>query len=176
MRHNQRIQFVSIFCRPVTAEKGRRRRRSQSSSVMNSPIRRHTHLRCEAGCLRDQQEPLLQRRSSDTPSSSLPQCPKTPHKKRFGGSLVSSPIRRARAGVAETLVKEAGTLRGGIRETLVRDAGHSLGEVRETLHAPFVRRSSDTPTPTPQQVPKTPRKKRLGTSLVSSPVRRRGQL
>ena len=43
-------------------------------------------------------------------------------------------MRRARAGVAETLVKEAGTLRGGIRETLVRDAGHSLGEVRETLH------------------------------------------
>ena len=36
--------------------------------------------------------------------------------------------------MAETLVKEAGTLRGGIRETLVRDAGHSLGEVRETLH------------------------------------------
>ena len=101
---------------------------------MNSPIRRHTHLRCEAGCLRDQQEPLLQRRSSDTPSSSLPQCPKTPHKKRLGGSLASSPVRRARAGVAETLVKEAGTLRGGIRETLVRDAGHSLGEVRETLH------------------------------------------
>ena len=165
----------------MTADKGRRRRRSQSSSV-SSPMRRHTHLRCEAGCLRGgsrdqvQQDPSLQRRSSDTPSSSLPLCPKTPHKKRFGGSLASSPVRRARAGVAETLVKEAGTLRGCIRETLVRDAGHSLGEVRETLHAPFVRRASDTPTPTPRQVPKTPRKKRLGSSLVSSPVRRRGQL
>ena len=172
----------------MTADKGRRRRRSQSSSVISgsptrrpslisSPTRRHTHLRCEDGCLRGQIEPTIQRRSSDTPSSSLPQCPKTPHhKKRFGGSLASSPVRRARAGVAETLVKEAGTLRGGIRETLVRDDGHSLGEVRETLHAPFVRRASDTPTPTPQQVPKTPRKKRLGSSLVSSPVRRRGQL
>ena len=165
----------------MTADKGRHRRRSQSSSV-SSPMRRHTHLRCEAGCLRGgardqvQLDPSLQRRSSDTPSSSLPQCPKTPHKKRFGGSLASSPVRRARAGVAETLVKEAGTLRGCIRETLVRDAGHSLGEVRETLHAPFVRRASDTPTPTPRQVPKTPRKKRLGSSLVSSPVRRRGQL
>ena len=160
----------------MTADKGRRRRRSQSSSVISgSPTRRHTHLRCEDGCLRGQIEPTIQRRSSDTPSSSLPQCPKTPHhKKRFGGSLVSSPVRRA--GVAETLVKEAGTLRGGIRETLVRDDGHSLGEVRETLHAPFVRRASDTPTPTPRQVPKTPRKKRLGSSLVSSPVRRRGQL
>ena len=167
----------------MTADKGRRRRRSQSSSV-SSPMRRHTHLRCEAGCLRGgttsrdqvQLDPSLQRRSSDTPSSSLPQCPKTPHKKRFGGSLASSPVRRARAGVAETLVKEAGTLRGSIRETLVRDAGHSFGEVRETLHAPFVRRASDTPTPTPRQVPKTPRKKRFGSSLVSSPVRRRGQL
>ena len=165
----------------MTADKGRRLRRSQSSSV-SSPMRRHTHLRCEAGCLREgardqvQLDPALQRRSSDTPSSSLPQCPKTPHKKRFGGSLASSPVRRARAGAAETLVKEAGTLRGCIRETLVRDAGHSLGEVRETLHAPFVRRASDTPTPTPRQVPKTPRKKRLGSSLMSSPVRRRGQL
>ena len=165
----------------MTADKGRHRRRSQSSSV-SSPMRRHTHLRCEAGCLRGgardqvQLDPSLQRRSSDTPSSSLPQCPKTPHKKRFGGSLASSPVRRARAGVAETLVKEAGTMRGSIRETLVRDAGHSLGEVRETLHAPFVRRASDTPTPTPREVPKTPRKKRLGSSLVSSPVRRRGQL
>ena len=165
----------------MTADKGRHRRRSQSSSV-SSPMRRHTHLRCEAGCLRGgardqvQLEPSLQRRSSDTPSSSLPQCPKTPHKKRFGGSLASSPVRRARAGVAETLVKEAGMMRGSIRETLVRDAGHSLGEVRETLHAPFVRRASDTPTPTPRQVPKTPRKKRFGSSLVSSPVRRRGQL
>ena len=165
----------------MTADKGRHRRRSQSSSV-SSPMRRHTHLRCEAGCLRGgardqvQLDPSLQRRSSDTPSSSLPQCPKTPHKKRFGGSLASSPVRRARAGVAETLVKEAGMMRGSIRETLVRDAGHSLGEVRETLHAPFVRRASDTPTPTPRQVPKTPRKKRLGSSLVSSPVRRRGQL
>ena len=165
----------------MTADKGRRRRRSQSSSV-SSPMRRHTHLRCEAGCLRGgardqvQLDPSLQRRSSDTPSSSLPQCPKTPHKKRFGGSLASSPVRRARAGVAETLVKEAGMMRGSIRETLVRDAGHSLGEVRETLHAPFVRRASVTPTPTPRQVPKTPRKKRLGSSLVSSPVRRRGQL
>ena len=164
----------------TSSDKGRRRRRSQSSSVMSSPVRRHTHLRCEAGCLRggprDNTDPSLQRRSSDTPSSLIPQCPKTPHKKRFGGSLASSPVRRARAGVAETLVKEAGTMRGSIRETLVRDAGHSLGEVRETLHAPFVRRASDTPTPTPRQVPKTPRKKRLGSSLVSSPVRRRGQL
>ena len=61
------IQTFTLFARPMTGDKGRRRRRSQSSSVMSSPMRRHTHLRCEAGCLRggprDQTDPSLQRRT-----------------------------------------------------------------------------------------------------------------
>ena len=65
---------------------------------LNNPRRGpNTHLRCEAGCLRGQAREVVQppvaRRSSDTPTPT-PQCPKTPHKKRYAGSLASSPVRR----------------------------------------------------------------------------------
>ena len=99
--------WLLIISRPITVErrpKGGRSRRSMAHATDGTPhhplhhARRgpNTHLRCEAGCLRggarEVVQPPVVRRSSDTPTPT-PQCPKTPHKKRYAGSLASSPVR-----------------------------------------------------------------------------------
>ena len=56
-----------------------------------------THMRCDPGCLwsdsRDLVEPQVMRGSSHTPTPT-PQCSKTPHKKRYTGSVAESTDRR----------------------------------------------------------------------------------
>ena len=101
------------------------------------------------------------KKSSSSPPPALPQCPKTPHKKRYNRTLATSPERRDRSGGREMEVapdfgniptptlpqcpktphkKRYGSspvkgVRGGVTGSLLKDGGSIRGEVTEALES-----------------------------------------